>query len=441
MDNTKARGDGVMLKKFGFENSYCYRDRVELDMSAELSEEIGDDGNPLPKDITLYKDVRTQGGSRGILPVAAIYGKNASGKTKLLKTLFDVAKDALGESFAAATSFSDMSPFQQIIENRKFIIADKQKPELSYFICVVLKDAEYTLSYTIDEDGVKKEKVTQRGLQKDDDDELVYERGGDDYEPKEGFPISEYLNLLTARGEKQLWFPLIAPAQEGLNNFYEWFRYVRDGFNQYEADNQDKNFISIAKRIFNGNDEPFRLKLRYFLQCLDKSIVNIEGRKHGTGYRLWVFHRKADRKDRTLAHLLKDESDGTLALIAMFPLIYRILEMGMPLICDAFDEKLHPLVFKELIRIFKSKETNDKNAQLIFTAHDTFALDASLLRYDEVHIVDKDEFSVSAIQRLSEKGLPPYDDMEHGFRTGVYGSFPTEFPNCYKSVGESDGTA
>ena len=110
--------------------------------------------------------------------------------------------------------------------------------------------------------------------------------------------------------------------------------------------------------------------------------------------------------------------------------------MGMPFICDAFDEALHTVVFKQLVEYFNSPSTNKYNAQLIFTAHDTYALDCNYLRRDEVHIVDKDKNSISSIERLSEKKhVRAFPNMELDFRTKIYGSSPTRFPNLYDKDG------
>ncbi|MCL2577227.1 MAG: ATP-binding protein [Defluviitaleaceae bacterium] len=432
-----------MLKKFKFENSYSYLNKVEFNMSAELSLDAFDKNkNPMPKDAELHDVVRKRapGCKWGILPVAAIYGKNAGGKTNLLKTLGDAAKDALGVSFTDATS---KSPFEQLIENRRFIILDKDKRKSVswYHICVVLGESEYALEYSIGSDGVTGEKVTRRGIKKDAKQEILYDRnnpiGGTDP------VIDKYLDLMAERGEQQLWFPLIAPAHNELKHFFEWFRCVRDGltFNDTEANNQKDAFEKIAQRIVDKKDEIFRKKLLFFLQCLDVSVSDIEGRKdQNDSHFLWVFHNNAHKSRpegvSTWAPFIEKESAGTRKLIEQFPQIYKSLEEGRPFVCDELDRMLHPVVFKQLVKMFNCSNENKKNAQLIFTAHDTIALDSDFLRRDEVHIIDKGKRSVSVIKRLSEMPeVYAYPNMELDFRTGIYGSFPTNFNSSYKREG------
>ncbi|MCL2224712.1 MAG: ATP-binding protein [Defluviitaleaceae bacterium] len=429
-----------MLKKFEFKNSYSYLDKVSFDMSAELSSDAVDkNGNPAPKDVELYEVVRKRvsGCKYGILPVAAIYGKNAGGKTNLLKSLGDAAKDALGVSFTEATG---SSPFAQLIENRQFIILDvgERKSVSWYHICVVLGEDEYALEYSIGSNGVVDEKVIKRSTKRDAIPEIMYDRNN----PTEGTDpiINKYIDLMKTRVEKQLWFPLIAPAHDKLNIFFEWFRCVRDGltFNDTEANNQIIEFEKIAQRIADEKDEPFRKRLLFFLQCLDVSVSGIAGEKGQSGkHSLRVYHNNANEnmpeyKD-SWAHYIGKESSGTRKLIEQFPQIYKALEDGTPFVCDELDRMLHPVVFKQLVKVFNCPKENDKNAQLIFTAHDTIALDSDIMRRDEVHIIDKGKYSISEIKRLSEMPeVHAYPNMELDFRTGIYGSFPTNFNNAYK---------
>jgi len=67
--------------------------------------------------------------------------------------------------------------------------------------------------------------------------------------------------------------------------------------------------------------------------------------------------------------------------------------------------------------MFNNPEINKRNAQLIFTAHDTIVLDSDFLCRDEVHIIDKDEHSISTVTRLSEmEGVEKYPNMEFDYR-------------------------
>lgn len=52
-------------------------------------------------------------------------------------------------------------------------------------------------------------------------------------------------------------------------------------------------------------------------------------------------------------------------LIIKLILILYILRTGCTIIIDGLNDYLHPLIFAELVRMFKSKRLNPKEAQLI----------------------------------------------------------------------------
>ncbi|MCA6072160.1 MAG: ATP-binding protein [Endomicrobium sp.] len=97
-----------------------------------------------------------------------------------------------------------------------------------------------------------------------------------------------------------------------------------------------------------------------------------------------------------------DESNGTKVL---FGLMYKILEVladGKVLIIDEIDRSIHPLVFAKIIEIFKDKDYNTKNTQLVFTTHCTDILEADILRLSEVATVNKNLNERSTIRRISD---------------------------------------
>ena len=56
----------------------------------------------------------------------------------------------------------------------------------------------------------------------------------------------------------------------------------------------------------------------------------------------------------------------------------------------------------QIIKLFKDKDYNKKNAQLIFTTHNTDILDSELLRVSEVMITNKTNKTGTQINKLSD---------------------------------------
>lgn len=78
--------------------------------------------------------------------------------------------------------------------------------------------------------------------------------------------------------------------------------------------------------------------------------------------------------------------------------------------------------------MWKSPETNPKNAQLIFTTHDTHLLSQKILRRDQIWFTEKDSKEQTDLYSLMDIVLPdgtkPRNDAnyERNYIAGRYGA-------------------
>ena len=113
--------------------------------------------------------------------------------------------------------------------------------------------------------------------------------------------------------------------------------------------------------------------------------------------------------------------------IKYFSLAYPIidaLDNGTRLIIDEFDSKMHPLLTSKIISLFNSAETNRKNAQLIFTSHDTNLLNVGLFRRDQVWFTQKDTYGATELYSLVEYKVRNTAPYEKEYLMGKYGAVP-----------------
>ena len=119
------------------------------------------------------------------------------------------------------------------------------------------------------------------------------------------------------------------------------------------------------------------------------------------------------------------ESDGTRVLGGIACLVLLALELGGVLVVDELDKSLHPVLQRELIRLFKDKERNPKQAQLIFTAHNTDILDGNRLRMSEVGIVSKTQKKGTTCKRLVEfDGIRNVTNFRKQYLDGAFDGIP-----------------
>ncbi len=144
-------------------------------------------------------------------------------------------------------------------------------------------------------------------------------------------------------------------------------------------------------------------------------------------YKIRTVHKKFDG-DKIIGEekfRLKEESTGTIKLLAIGGLILDALSDGTVLIIDELDKSLHPKLTRTLINIFHSKKTNPKNAQLIFATHDVSLLDPELFRRDQVWFAEKEFEGWSHYYSISDiSGIRANAPYEKYYMSGRLGATP-----------------
>ena len=135
-------------------------------------------------------------------------------------------------------------------------------------------------------------------------------------------------------------------------------------------------------------------------------------------------HESAMRVD------LNDESDGTRQLFGLSGHIAQALEYGSTLFVDEIDSSLHPIIVREIIESFLNPESNPKNAQLIFTAHNPCLLERGLLRRDQVWFTEKSRNGSTSLYPLSDFRPRTDEAISSGYLVGRYSATPV-VPECF----------
>jgi AAA15 family ATPase/GTPase len=139
-------------------------------------------------------------------------------------------------------------------------------------------------------------------------------------------------------------------------------------------------------------------------------------------FRVRTWHSLNDSPD-TIPLDLGDESAGTQKLFEFAGGWIRALEWGATLFVDELDRSLHPHVTRFLVGLFHGA-ANRKNAQLIFTTHDTTLLDTRLMRRDQIWFVEKDSNKSSHMYSLLDFQPRKDEALERGYLRGRYGAIP-----------------
>ncbi len=379
-----------MLIQFNFKNFKSFRDEATLDLSAAK--------------MTEFADRIVLEGNDKILPIAAIYGANASGKSNIYNA-FAYMADYVIESF----KYGD--------EEEKF---EEYRPT-PFLFDSVSKDAESSFEVYFTIPGDKAEKTYNYGFCVD----------------KHGV-TEEWLNAKakTARKYTSIFYRSTEEDTLDLSGLpkSDWF--IANEF----ADFGDlfTNFF-LSHRLPKGfvDDNNVQKKVIEYFASFDEHIKDFEieklpydaDRKEET-YKINSLHKKID--SNTFAAIpLNMESAGTLKMFALYPELQDVLEKGSVFFIDELNARLHPLLVRNFLLTFLNPQINTKHAQLIFTTHDTWQLSNQLLRRDEVWFTEKDGQGISKLYSLAdfvdESGarIRKDESYEKNYLIGKYGAIPT----------------
>jgi len=120
------------------------------------------------------------------------------------------------------------------------------------------------------------------------------------------------------------------------------------------------------------------------------------------------------------------ESAGTQKLFSYSGYIIDALENGTQLFIDEFDTSLHPLIIEEIVKLFNSPITNQKNAQLVISCHAVNIMTNKLFRRDQIWFCEKDQYGASDLYSLVEYKEPVRKDASYNknYLQGKYGAVP-----------------
>lgn len=164
----------------------------------------------------------------------------------------------------------------------------------------------------------------------------------------------------------------------------------------------------------------------------EEQINSIIARIEDSDPSVELMHRGTE--NRTYALPFEEESLGTKSWLSFISHALDAIEAGSVLLIDELDASLHPLLLAEALELFQSKKTNRNGAQLIFTTHDVTLLSKSLEDYrlsrGQIWLTEKGDDGSSSLVPLSDYRPRKGEDLARGYLQGRYGGTPRLLRNA-----------
>lgn len=443
-----------MLVRFSLENWKSFRDRVEISMLASRERQHGERLFPLKK----YQN--------RLLPIAVLYGGNASGKSNLFEALTFI------KSFVLLGTRMPDAP----VGVQPFLLEREARERPVRFSLEILIDGTiYCFEFGATSKAVVEEKLVKILSNR----ELVlYERSGGEikFDPEKirGREERDFLKYV-ARGTRSNQLFLTNSILQSVEKFrpvYDWFKNTlsligpASRFQPYEKlFGEDAPLGAYAEKLLARMDTgicrldtemleslpvPEHVKADLEENIQEGQIVTfstslkkrlIVARKDGAlvAKKPVAIHRGWDGED--VSFDLRQESDGTCRLLDLLP---AFKEPSSPendkVICiDELGRSLHPLLTRRLLELHLSNCGNRRQSQLLVTTHDILTIDQSLLRRDEMWVTERDARGVSRLYSFGDYKEARYDeDLRKSYLKGRMGGVPRIFlSDISESFGES----
>ena len=427
-----------MIISFSVENWMSFRDRATFSMVASQEEQHGTRVSKLDE----YKT--------SVLPIAAIYGGNASGKTNFFKAL----------SFAK-TLVVKGSRLDSLIPVETFRLDDGEMTRPARFAFELLVDETiYDFSFAVTRRAVLEERLVKITSTSEN---VLYDRR--DGKPNFAPSLAKDTFLQFAfRGTQDNQLFLTNAVSQKVDRFrpvYDWFKNTLDliapdsrfqlfeqffdeGHPLYTAMSELLPQLDTGIARLGSEEIPFeniplpessKLELQEEVQEGESiSLSNpsrndrfVVTRKDGEliGKKLVAFHPKSDGTEAKFE--MRQESDGSQRIIDLLPAFLDLSEQTSQkvYVIDEVDRSLHSLLIRNLIEAYLMGCSAETRTQLLLTTHNVMLMDQQLLRRDEMWVTERDASGATDLFSFSEYEDIRYDkDIRKSYLQGRMGGVP-----------------
>jgi uncharacterized protein len=422
-----------MFIEFQFANFRSFRDLQKLSLQA----------SPLrSNDNGLEEDHVFEALGFRLLKSKAIFGGNASGKSNIVK--------AIGAfSLMVRKSVSQEGITKIIWDDRFKLITDWDTEPVFFQYSFLSSGKVYRYGFQILDGKISYEWLFG-GTEKNETNYFMRSPDGLKINEKQ-FKGSEVFLDQLRKGNNELFRPdslfLTAASLNG-NKLASKLRDSIRSIATIDGANDENALLYAFHTLENGSEEQ-KLSIKKLLSAADTGIQDLEileltegGLKNQLSDSsverlnenqilkgLYSLHSRYNESgklyDKISVPFGKWESKGTSKLLSIGALVLRALNSGSPLIIDEFDARFHPNLTLKILQLFNEKNSNPKNAQIIFVTHDTGLLRRAKLRRDQISLINKDKYGVSFITTLIEyKGVRKDASYEKEYLNGNYSAVP-----------------
>lgn len=424
-----------MLIEFKFSNFLSYKEMTSFSMVAGKERTNSKTLASIPK-------FRLK-----LLPLAAIYGANASGKSNLIK--------ALGFLKTLVTT----QRVKGKIPLRHFYYSEDKNTISNFEISFLVNELIYEFKIACNEDGLLYEELIERNSRSE---KTLYLRDKDKVQINPKINSHDAIQCVADRSLNRpcpLLTTLSSMKFKPFEGVFRWFSEELKVIHQdsflipYGLDigeNDSRN--TLLSEVLRGTDtgisalvstpvsesalrlSPYeRNELLSTVCCRGSQLI-----RKTSGGRILAHYKDGDLAFCRLSAVheisgkeylipLEEESTGARKIIDLAPTINDLLlsKKNCVYVIDRIDHGLHTEINYWLVRRFLENVSSNTRKQLVFTSHDTNLLRRAGLRRDEIWFVERrQDFSSQLVNAVEFEGLRNDSSLQKLYEEGRLGGSP-----------------
>jgi uncharacterized protein len=413
-----------MLLEFTVENYRSIKEPVTLSAVAQKSRKTkaGKKGDR-KSDEEICPGFEVEGWDLKLLPVIAIFGANASGKSNVLEAL-----DYLLCLTSNTLAYYQTNPYlSSRFKPSSFNLDPEYISRPTVFnIRVVFGNRIYEYHIEIRINHILKESLYySTSLKKRS--KLLFQRtwnpDEDNYQWRNGNDFSgAHTHLEALVRDDELFLTILQRFNiDIINPLNAWFKlkFIDTSSAPVHLENSfGYSFLKTVKQL------DLIEKVIAILRKFDTGILDIELRERLSDHESGIYAIHADSLGSKVIWKFEEESLGTQRLFSLTCQVIGALSTGNLISVDELGPNLHPKIISYIIQLFQNPKTNPKGAQLIFTSHDNTLQRNQLLRRDEIWFTEKKPDQSTDLYSLADFKVRNDLAIDKAYLDGRFGAVP-----------------
>ncbi|AFZ27910.1 hypothetical protein Cylst_5935 [Cylindrospermum stagnale PCC 7417] len=419
-----------MLVDFTVENYRSIKEPVTLSAVAQkqstrkTSESSKRKG--VKSDHEIASGYHIEGWDIDILPVLAIFGANASGKSNVIQAL-DYLLLMMERGIQEAVNIQRIFKSAKLDPFKLDSISVQQPTRFE--LRTIFDNAIYTYSLEIYQNYVISENLDY-ALNTTKRTRCLFRRQWDESSEKfiwkTGVDFAGPHNQLQQSIKKNELFisTLVKLEVDKITSFIEW---IQERCKGLHLGNEEFDLFEIIpiQNIDNDLFNEFINEVFKIVRKFDTGISRIDVKKKSEEefeYNIYAVHNTHEGNE--IQWLLDEESLGTQRIFNLAVRIVRVLDSGELTIVDELGTNIHPNIVRAIIKMFQNPKTNPENAQLILTSHDNTLQRNNLLRRDQIWFTQKRPDHSTELYPLTDFHVRNDLAIDKAYLDGRFGAVP-----------------